>query len=256
MMDRRSPPEPVWTPEARTAPVARSLIVTAAPPTASPNTIARFPTTRTMTVVGIPGDGASAAQAATRANKRLIAPAPRMTVRFAIRGMRPVRYWYLSKSVRYLEGRGSGGEHLVDGAERPAGRGPSADDVNPTVHRGGAESVPGRWHRCQGLPRVGSRMVGFIHAEGPGRSFPAENVDAVFDDGGCDPASGRRKISLARPPIGCGLVFLCDAEVLAVLAVSPAPASRVGGAVSGGGRGGTGGRARRAAGAPVGGGRG
>src|SRR2546427_2526228 len=73
MMDRRSPPEPVWTPEARTAPVARSLIVTAAPPTASPNTIARFPTTRTITVVGIPGGGASAAQAATRPNKRLIA---------------------------------------------------------------------------------------------------------------------------------------------------------------------------------------
>src|SRR3989442_5862101 len=72
MMDRRSPPEPVWTPEARTAPVSRSLIATAAPPTASPNTIARFPTTRTITVVRIPGDGASAAQAATRPNKRLI----------------------------------------------------------------------------------------------------------------------------------------------------------------------------------------
>src|SRR5256712_8462557 len=66
-------------------------------------------------------------------------------------------------------------------------------------------------------------MVGFILAEGPGRGFPAEDVDAVFDDGGCDPAPGRRKVSLARPPIGCGVVFLGDAEVLAVLAVSPAP---------------------------------
>src|SRR2546430_5705841 len=104
MMDRRSPPEPVWTPEARAAPVARSLIVTAAPPTASPNTIARFPTTRTTTVVGIPGDGASAAQAATRANKRLIVPAQRVRVRFAISGMRPVRYQYLTKSVGRREG--------------------------------------------------------------------------------------------------------------------------------------------------------
>src|SRR2546427_8171737 len=66
-------------------------------------------------------------------------------------------------------------------------------------------------------------MVGFILAEGPGRGSPAEDVDAVFDDGGCDPAPGRRKVSLARPPIGCGVVFLGDAEVLAVLAVSPAP---------------------------------
>src|SRR5947209_4915309 len=65
-------------------------------------------------------------------------------------------------------------------------------------------------------------MVGFILAEGPGRGFPAEDVDAVFDDGGCDPAPGRRKVSLARPPIGCGVVFLGDAEVLAVLAVQPA----------------------------------
>src|SRR2546422_5453675 len=65
-------------------------------------------------------------------------------------------------------------------------------------------------------------MVGFILAEGPGRGFPAEDVDAVFDDGGCDPAPGRRKVSLARPPIGCGVVFLGDAEVLAVLAVPPA----------------------------------
>src|SRR2546428_8194378 len=66
-------------------------------------------------------------------------------------------------------------------------------------------------------------MVGFILAEGPGRGFPAEDVDAVFDDGGCDPAPGRRKVSLARPPIGCGVVFLGDAEVLAVLAVPPPP---------------------------------
>src|SRR2546429_292683 len=65
-------------------------------------------------------------------------------------------------------------------------------------------------------------MVGFILAEGPGRSLPAEDVDAVFHDGGCDPAPGRRKISLARPPIGGGVVFLGDAEVLAVLAVQPA----------------------------------
>src|SRR2546426_7318398 len=108
MMDRRSPPEPVWTPEARTAPVAKSLIVTAAPPTASPNTIARFPTTRTITVVGIPGDGASAAQAATRANKRLIAPAPRMTVRFAILGMN--RHVIIAMPVSYQIGPVAGGD--------------------------------------------------------------------------------------------------------------------------------------------------
>src|SRR3989442_1079104 len=89
-------------------------------------------------------------------------------------------------------------------------------------------------------------MVGFILAEGPGRSFPAENVDAVFDDGGCDPAPGRRKVSLARPPIGCGLVFLCDAEVLAVLAVSPGPPPVETGAWRGGGAGGAG-RPRRGA---------
>src|SRR5438128_12334154 len=56
---------------------------------------------------------------------------------------RPSRYWYVSKSVRYLEGRGSGGEHLVDGAERPAGRGASAAHVNPTAHRGAGESSSG-----------------------------------------------------------------------------------------------------------------
>src|SRR5437870_9750698 len=77
-------------------------------------------------------------------------------------------------------------------------------------------------------------MVGFILAEGPGRGFPAEDVDAVFDDGGCDPAPGRRKVSLARPPIGCGVVFLGDAEVLAVLAVQPAT-DRVEAAVEWGG---------------------
>src|SRR3989442_5696049 len=67
-------------------------------------------------------------------------------------------------------------------------------------------------------------MLGSILAEGPGRGSPAEDVDAVFDDGGCDPAPGRRKVSLARPPIGCGVVFLGDAEVLAVLAVlTPTP---------------------------------
>src|SRR5438309_11261009 len=77
-------------------------------------------------------------------------------------------------------------------------------------------------------------MVGFILAEGPGRSLPAEDVDAVFHDGGCDPAPGRRKISLARPPIGGGVVFLGDAEVLAVLAVQPA-ADRVEAAVERGG---------------------
>src|SRR2546425_487616 len=152
MMDRRSPPEPVWTPEARTAPVAKSLIVTAAPPTASPNTIAWFPTTRTTTVVGIPGDGASAAQALTRPNKRLIAAVQRMTVCFAIIGMRSLCYRYLTKSVGRPEGRGSGDEHLVDVAERPAGSGPSADNVNPAIHRDRAESVPGRRHGRQGLP--------------------------------------------------------------------------------------------------------
>src|SRR5207245_5704974 len=77
-------------------------------------------------------------------------------------------------------------------------------------------------------------MVGFILAEGPGRGFPAEDVDAVFDDDGCDPAPGRRKVSLARPPIGCGVVFLGDAEVLAVLAVQPAT-DRVEAAVEWGG---------------------
>src|SRR5712692_9218305 len=107
MMDRRSPPEPVWTPEARTAPVSMSLIVTAAPPTASPNTIARFPTTRTITVVGIPGDGASAAQAATRPNKRLIAPAPKMTVHFAIPGIN--RRVIIAMPVSYQIGRAAGG---------------------------------------------------------------------------------------------------------------------------------------------------
>src|SRR2546428_4579525 len=83
-------------------------------------------------------------------------------------------------------------------------------------------------------------MVAFILAEGPGRGFPAEDVDAVFDDDGCDPAPGRRKVSLARPPIGCGVVFLGDAEVLAVLAVQPAT-HRGGAAVErGGGLGGPG----------------
>src|SRR5207247_5570005 len=110
MMDRRSPPEPVWTPEARTAPVSKSLIVTAAPPTASPSTIARFPTTRTTTVVGIPGGGASAAQAATRPNKRLIAPARRMTVRFAILGMN--RRVIIAILVSYQIGREAGGTRL------------------------------------------------------------------------------------------------------------------------------------------------
>src|SRR2546426_10196037 len=95
-------------------------------------------------------------------------------------------------------------------------------------------------------------MVGFILAEGPGRGFPAEDVDAVFDDGGCDPAPGRRKVSLARPPIGCGVVFLGDAEVLAVLAVQPAT-DRVEAAVErGGGLVGAGPRPRRAHGPPVG----
>src|SRR5438093_3666159 len=108
MMDRRSPPKPVWTPEARTAPVSKSLIVTAAPPTASPNTIARFPTTRTITVVGIPGDGASAAQAATRPNKRLLAPAPRMTVRFAVLGIN--RRVIIAVRVSYQIGREEGGD--------------------------------------------------------------------------------------------------------------------------------------------------
>src|SRR6266581_5892632 len=65
-------------------------------------------------------------------------------------------------------------------------------------------------------------MVGFILAEGSGRRFPAEDVDAVFHDGRRDPAPGRRKISLACPPIGYGVVFLGDAEVLAVLSVQPA----------------------------------
>src|SRR2546428_85870 len=65
-------------------------------------------------------------------------------------------------------------------------------------------------------------MVGFILAEGSGRRFPAEDVDAVFHDGCRDPAPGRRKISLACPPIGYGVVFLGDAEVLAVLSVQPA----------------------------------
>src|SRR2546426_7648111 len=65
-------------------------------------------------------------------------------------------------------------------------------------------------------------MVGFILAEGSGRRFPAEDVDAVFHDGCRDPAPGRRKISLACPPIGCGVVFLGDAEILAVLSVQPA----------------------------------
>src|SRR3989442_9561141 len=89
-------------------------------------------------------------------------------------------------------------------------------------------------------------MVGLILAEGPGRSSPAEDVDAVFDDGGCDPAPGRRKVSLARPPIGCGVVFLGDAEVLAVLAVQPAT-HRVETAVErGGGMVGAGRRHRRA----------
>src|SRR5438132_5500161 len=77
-------------------------------------------------------------------------------------------------------------------------------------------------------------MVRFILAEGPGRSFPAEDVDAVFDDGGCDPAPGCRKISLARPPIGFRVVFLGHAEVLAVLAVQPA-ADRAEAAVERGG---------------------
>src|SRR2546422_9149277 len=65
-------------------------------------------------------------------------------------------------------------------------------------------------------------MVGFVLAKGPGRGFPTEDVDAVFHDGGRDPASGRRKISLARPSIGRGVVFLGDAEILTVLSVQPA----------------------------------
>src|SRR2546422_3616155 len=65
-------------------------------------------------------------------------------------------------------------------------------------------------------------MVGFVLAKGPGRGFPTEDVDAVFHDGDRDPASGRWKISLARPSIGRGVVFLGDAEVLAVLSVQPA----------------------------------
>src|SRR2546428_339473 len=89
------------------SPIPRPLIVTAAPPTASPNTIARFPTTRTITVVGIPGDGASAAQAATRANKRLIAPAPRRAVRFAILGMN--RHVIIAMPVSYQIGPVAGG---------------------------------------------------------------------------------------------------------------------------------------------------
>src|SRR5256885_17251975 len=94
-------------------------------------------------------------------------------------------------------------------------------------------------------------MVGFILAEGPGGSFSAEDVDAVFDDGGCDPAPGRRKVSLARPPIGCGVVFLGDAEVLAVLAVQPATQRVETGAGGGGGVGGAGRRARRGAGPDI-----
>src|SRR3989475_7648620 len=95
-------------------------------------------------------------------------------------------------------------------------------------------------------------MVGFILAEGPGRSFPAEDVDAVFDDGGCDPAPGRRKVSLARPPIGCGVVFLGDAEVLAVLAVQTATHRVETAAERGGGMGGAGPRHRRAPGPAIG----
>src|SRR5438093_172984 len=84
------------------------MIWTAAPLTASPNTIARFPTTRTITVVGIPGDGASAAQAATRPNKRLLAPAPRMTVRFAVLGID--RRVIIAVRVSYQIGREEGGD--------------------------------------------------------------------------------------------------------------------------------------------------
>src|SRR3989442_8948950 len=94
-------------------------------------------------------------------------------------------------------------------------------------------------------------MVGFILAEGPGRGFPAEDVDAVFDDGGCDPAPGRRKVSLARPPIGCGVVFLGDAEVLAVLAVQPATDRLEAAGVRGGGLGGAGPRHPRAPGPAI-----
>ena len=77
-------------------------------------------------------------------------------------------------------------------------------------------------------------MVGFVLAVGPGWGFPAEDVNAVFHDGGRDPAPGRGKVRLARPPIGRGVVFLRHAEVLAVLSVQPA-ADRVKAAVERGG---------------------
>src|SRR5256712_2672104 len=89
-------------------------------------------------------------------------------------------------------------------------------------------------------------MVALSLREGPGRGFTAEDVDAVFDDGGCDPAPGRRKVSLARPPIGCGVVFLGDAEVLAVLAVQPATHPGEAAVERGGGMVGAGRRHRRA----------
>src|SRR5207245_9349381 len=54
-----------------------------------------------------PGDGASAAQAATRPNKRLIAPAPRRAVRFAILGMN--RHVIIAMPVSYQIGPVAGG---------------------------------------------------------------------------------------------------------------------------------------------------
>src|SRR5207245_8893723 len=51
--------------------------------------------------------GSSAAQAATRANKRLIAPAPWMTVRFAILGMN--RHVIIAMPVSYQIGPVAGG---------------------------------------------------------------------------------------------------------------------------------------------------